>query len=153
MKKKLFSRTLYIILLSSLSFINSKAQENEIPKMIPLLDATYGMGVSNNIPTYVGSISFYNTHGLLKSKKLRLGYGLRFIGFGSSELNYITAPAKLTSDPFKIDTLIVKKPFTLGSNLSFHIEYIIIPKLKVGFNIDVAGVGFGSQRNTNFNKY
>jgi hypothetical protein len=142
--------TIFILSLSLLSFIQSKAQENKIPKMIPLLDASYGMGISNSNPTYAAAFTFYNTHGLLKSKKLRLGYGLRFLGFGSSELNYITAPAKLTSDPLKIDSLVVKNPFTLSSNISFHIEYIIIPKLKVGFNIDVAGIGFGSKRNTEF---
>jgi hypothetical protein len=136
---------------TQLSAQESKAPENpEIPKMAPLIDATYGMGINSGKPIFLGSLSFYNTHGLLKSKKLRLGYGLRFSGFGSSDgINYITAPFNLTKDPDKIDTLLVSNPLTMGLNVSLHIEYIIIPRLKIGFNIDAIGVGFGPQQKNN----
>lgn len=144
MKKLLFA----FIFSATLSTIN--AQENLIPKTVENFDLAFAMGMNNSNPNFAAALSFNRTHGLLKSKKLRLGYGLRFSGFGSSDpINYITAPFNLTKDPDKIDTLLVSNPLTMGLNLSLHIEYIIIPRLKIGFNIDAFGIGFGPQQKDN----
>jgi hypothetical protein len=143
MKKQLLFLILFAI--ANLSYA-----QHEIPKTVENFDLALAMGMHNSNPNFTGSLSFNRTHGLLKSHKLRLGYGLRFSGFGSAaDVNYITAPYRLTKDPSKIDTLLVAKPFTLGLNATLHIEYIIIPRLKIGFNIDAIGIGFGTQKKNN----
>jgi hypothetical protein len=142
---KIFFFSFLLLLISYQS--NAQAQ---IPKTIENFDMAFAIGAKNSTPLFSGAFSFNRTHGLLKSKKLRLGYGLRFIGFGSSgNVDYITAPYRLTKDPDKIDTLVVNKPTTLSLNASLHIEYIIIPRLKIGFNIDAVGIGFGQIRKDN----
>jgi hypothetical protein len=95
-------------------------------------------------------LSIYRTHGLLKSKKLRLGYGIRFSRFAGSNLTYITAPADLTANENTIDSLLVPNSSTLGLSAAIHIEYLLSSKFKVGFNIDAIGLGFGSETDSRF---
>lgn len=124
--------------------------QTEIPKTTENFDLSLGLGMHNSNPLFSSSLSFNRTHGLLKSRKLRLGYGLRYTVFGSNaDVNYITAPYRLTKDPDKIDSLFITKPLSMSLNASLHIEYIIIPRLKVGFDIDAIGIGFGSLKEDN----
>jgi len=127
-------------------FPKLKAQDTEVPRTMQYVDLAVGAGDG----IYTGALSWNRTHGLLKSKKLRLGYGLRFSAFSGSNLNYITAPANLTANEATIDTLLVNSPLTLGLSASIHIEYLISSKFRVGFNIDALGLGFGSESNTTF---
>lgn len=108
------------------------------------------LGFSTGSSTYSGSLSFNRTHGILKSKKLRIGYGLRFSGFGGSDLYYTTAPAKYSTKVETIDSIFVKNPLTMSLNAAIHIEYNITQKFKLGFNIDAIGFGFGSKQNVDF---
>jgi hypothetical protein len=88
-----------------------QAQDPEIPATLETFDLAFGLGFDMGKPTFLGALSFNRTHGLLKSKKLRLGYGIRVLGFGATSLNYTTAPAKLTAQK-RIDTLVVNKPLS-----------------------------------------
>ncbi len=108
------------------------------------------LGLSAGSSTYSGSLSFNRTHGLLKSKKLRLGYGIRFSGFGGTDLYYTTAPAKYSTKVETVDSIFVKSPLTMGINGVIHIEYNFTPKLKIGFNIDAIGMGFGKKQTVDF---
>jgi hypothetical protein len=139
-------KTILILAICLLVFPKLKSQDNEIPKTIQAFDLAVGVGDG----IYSGALSWNRTHGLLKSKKLRLGYGVRFSGFGGNNLNYTTAPAKLASDDATVDTLTVNSPLSMGLSASIHIEYFITTKFRVGFNIDAIGVGFGSESNTTF---
>lgn len=140
MKKLLFFGFLTLI------FINGKAQQNPIPSKLAAFDLALGVGSSVSS----GALSFNQTHGLLASKKLRLGYGLRLSAFSGSELTYITAPAKLTKEPATVDTFNIKSPLSMGLSATLHIEYLLSQKLRVGFNIDIVGLGFGSSQNGDF---
>ncbi len=124
--------------------------QTEIPKTIENFDLSFGLGMHNSNPLFSGSLSFNRTHGLLKSRKLRLGYGIRYTAFGSAaDVYYSSAPYRITKDPDKVDSLIIRKPLSMSLNASVHIEYIIIPRLKVGFDIDAIGIGFGSLKKDN----
>ena len=120
-------------------------------KAIPASTQSYfdlAAGAGNQV--YSGALSYNRTHGLLESKKLRLGYGLRFSAFSGNQLNYITAPAKLTKEAATTDTLNIKSPLSMGISATVNIEYLLSPKLRLGFNIDVVGLGFGSAQNSEF---
>jgi hypothetical protein len=124
----------------------SYSQNDAVLKTVSHFDAMFGVGEN----VFTGGVSWNRTHGILKSKKLRLGYGLRFSGISGNDLYYATAPADLTSDPENIDSILVGSPLNLALNAAVYLEYLISPKLKVGFNIDAIGVGFGQSQNTTY---
>lgn len=126
------------------------AQENPMPLVHNNFDLSISAGPDNSSLNFGGNLSFYRDHGLLKSKKLRLGYGLRIGGFGGSRLTYITAPARLTIDQSTIDTLMVQNPLSMYLNAAITAEYYIVKKFKVGFNIDLIGLGFGTKSDVSF---
>jgi hypothetical protein len=141
--------SLLLVFILALGF-QLKAQETEISPLLQSFTGTFGVGMAESSPTFVWSLSYEQTHGLLKSKKLRLGYGLRFGAFmRSNDLTYITAPYRLTKDEL-IDTLVIANPQNFSLNAAFHLEYIFVPKFKAGFNIDVVGLSFGGQRDANY---
>lgn len=124
----------------------AQGQNVEIPKTIVYFDLTLGAGTD----IFTGGISWNRTHGILESKKLRLGYGLRFSGISGSNLFYATAPAKLTKEPENIDSIRVTSPLNLAMNAAIYLEYLISPKFKIGFNIDAIGIGFGGEKNVSY---
>jgi hypothetical protein len=142
---KTILRTICVLTILVFTLQKLSAQSNEIPKVSKSYEATIGFGDG-----ITGSISWNRIHGLFQSNKIRAGYGLRLSAFGGSNLDYITAPANLTSNNETIDTLIVDSPLTMGLSAVIHIEYMLSPKLKLGFNIDALGVGFGRQSDAQF---
>mgnify|MGYP000592346363 CR=1 FL=1 len=128
------------ILLSLSLFAQEEKEPVVLSKSETALDGAFAIGGG----VYSGALGVYRTHGLLKNKRLRVGYGLRLSGFMGSDLNYITAPAKLTADPAKIDTFNIGEPISAGLNASIHLGYFVTPKLMLGFNIDAVGIGFGA---------
>lgn len=110
-----------------------------ITRVSSRVDFSAAVGAS----VYSASLGATRTHGLLKSNKLRLGYGLRFSGMYGNDLNYTTAPAKLIAED-KVDTFFIGEPISLGLNAVIHIGYQFTPKLYAGFNIDAVGLGFGA---------
>jgi hypothetical protein len=146
MKTLSFLAILFLALISVQTF----AQDSEIPKTAQHFDLALAMGPNEAGVNLAAALSWNRTHGLLKSRKLRLGYGLRLGAFGSgSTLTYITAPAKLTGDNATIDSLLISKPFMLNLNASLHIEYLFVERFKAGFNIDAIGIGFGPTKKNN----
>ncbi len=124
-----------------------QAQNPTLPKKESNVDLALGLGENSS---FSYAFSWNTSYGLFSSNKFRLGYGIRFSGFTGSELNYITAPADLTSDDQTIDTLLVNSPHSMGLSALVNIQYQFSPKFKLGFNIDAIGLGFGSSDNSRF---
>ncbi|WP_163377587.1 hypothetical protein [Cyclobacterium sp. SYSU L10401] len=124
-----------------------QAQDMALPKKESNIDLALGMGENSS---FSYALSWNTSYGLFSSNKFRLGYGIRFSGFTGSELNYITAPADLTGDDATIDTLLVNSPHSMGLSALINLQYQFSSKFKLGFNIDVIGVGFGSTDNSRF---
>jgi hypothetical protein len=111
---------------------------------------------------FSGSISWSHLYGFGKSKSFKIGYGIRYTGMIGSDLEFNTAPAKLTSGEqgpqvlfvenieANIDTFRVKKAAIHALNLAIYLQYNITPKLHVGFNIDAIGVSFGKKASGTF---
>lgn len=125
----------------------AKAQQTSIPEKDQYFDLAFGIG-ENSLTSY--SLSWNKNYGLFASKKLRLGYGVRFSGLNGKEINYITAPANLTGDDATIDTLYMGKANTMALNAMINLQYQFHPKIKLGFNIDAIGLGFGGEQSANF---
>lgn len=145
MKKIVFTS---IILILSIQLIAQNEKTNlAISKSETAVDGAFAIGAG----VYSGALGIYRTHGLLENKRLRVGYGLRISSFVGSNLDYITAPAKLTlADPPLIDTFQIGNPATAGLSAGIHLGYFITPKFMIGFNIDAIGIGFGASTNGTF---
>jgi len=105
-----------------------------------------------------GTLDWHHLHGIGKSKRFKLGYGVRFTSQFGKNLDYLTAPAELTSEttglgvlfsetiPENIDTVSFSKTQFNALNLAFYMEYAITKRWDVGFNIDVIGFSFGARQ-------
>lgn len=97
-----------------------------------------------------------------KNEKVIIGLGTRFTGFVGRSQYFVTAPARLTSDGtgplviFKenitanMDSFLLKKPGIYALNAMINLGYKLNSTLKLGFNIDLVGVSFGSRRQGNY---
>lgn len=62
-------------------------------------------GVAGGPGAVMGTIGVEKDFSLLESKKLHINPGVRLNIYSGSDLDYITAPAALTSDDANLDTL------------------------------------------------
>lgn len=111
---------------------------------------------------FSGALSWVHFYGVGKSKKFKVGYGIRYTGYSGKDQNYITAPAKLTSgktgpqvlfaeiNPANYDTLFMAKAQHNSINLSINLQYTLFKKFEVGFNIDAVGFTFGAEQTGKF---
>jgi len=108
------------------------------------------------------SANYHHLHGLGKAKKFSVGYGVRFTSNYGKKVDFITAPAKLTSGSTGLgviftenklenfDTLSLAKYAVNTLNLSIHLNYKFHPKWDVEFNIDALGFSFGKQQTADY---
>jgi hypothetical protein len=80
------------------------------------------------------------------SDKFHINPGVRLSIFSGNDLDYITAPAKYTKNDDQVDTLSFATPQSAFANLYVRLGYDITEKLSISFDIDVAGVSFGSEQ-------
>lgn len=84
-------------------------------------------------------------HRLGKNDKFLLGYGVRFTSFNGGTVDYLTAPASLTSEGIS-DTLVLGSPSVYSLNAFVQLGYQINSKWSATFDIDVVGASFGAER-------
>jgi hypothetical protein len=133
-----------------LSFQCIHAQEVVGTPTVSKVESNIDFALAFGANAYSTALGFNRTHGLLKSHKLRIGYGVRLSSLFGQNLNYTSAPPELSLEPTLVDTLLVASPITLGLNANIHLGYFITPKFQVGFNIDVIGLGFGATNRSTF---
>ena len=94
--------------------------------------STYKEGNSFSLAVNVGASSFANSlgwnhlYGIGKSKRFKVGYGLRLTNFFGSDLDFTTAPAKYTSGKSSIVAL-------FSENIIANIDTISIQKVQTNF--------------------
>ncbi|MFT5953055.1 MAG: hypothetical protein ACI9AU_001783 [Bacteroidia bacterium] len=81
------------------------------------------------------------------SDKFHINPGVRLSVYNGNDLEYITAPAEYTSNDDQIDTLNFGTVQNNFANLYVRLGYDITEKFSISFDIDVAGVSFGSEQN------
>jgi hypothetical protein len=105
-------------------------------------------GASVGSGSFMGTIGVEKGFSLLSSKKLHINPGIRANIFSGGDLDYITAPAKLTADDANVDTVLMADPQMSFVNLFVRIEYDLSEKWGVGFNIDLVGLTLGANQTT-----
>jgi len=129
----------------------SLGQEAVAPRRVNYAE----LSVSAAGQQFAGAGAYSLNWGIGKSRKFRIGAGVRYTGFYANKRDYVTAPASLTSNQTgpqvlfaetfneNLDTLNLETTYTNILNLYTSLEYRVHPKLDLGFNIDVFGFGFG----------
>ncbi len=111
------------------------------------------------------ALSWVHYHNITRNKKFKIGYGVRVNSQFGRNLNYATAPAKLTSGKTgpgvffsetineNIDTLYVSTAQNNSLNISINLQYTFFRKLDLGFNIDAIGFSFGGNTTGRYDAY
>ena len=160
MRDKLNTKTLYIFILAVISSAGTSLVAQE---KIPYRNHNhFELSISGSGGKFSGALSWAHINKLTKRlPNLKVGYGIRFTSFVAANKFYVTAPAKYTSPvqnlltifsetiEQNIDTIGTPTANTNSLNVAIHIEYAIAKKFDVGFNIDVVGVSFGSEKTFN----
>lgn len=153
---------MYKLLLFALSIFPmlSFSQSRKIP-FIARTSHEVGATLSSNGSASALGLTFNQYWGFGKKKKnFKVGVGARLSSsYGSNSLEYITAPARLTSGKTgpavffadqiekNIDTLSLGGTQVNSLNLYLALRYDFAKKWGVEFNIDMAGVSIGASKN------
>jgi hypothetical protein len=148
--------SLYILLLLPFSLF---AQKDFTPyQSTEHLELTF----SGSGGQYSAALSGAKLYGFGAMKRFKAGFGLRFTSYFGNGQDYLTAPARLTSGktgptviftediPANFDTLSLPSSQVNFLNASIFLQYSILPRLDVGFNIDAIGFSFGGEQSGTF---
>jgi hypothetical protein len=145
-------------------FITRAQNENKVGRPFKYHN-NFDLSLATNINQHAAALSWVKFHAVTKNQAFKIGYGLRFTAQGGKSLNYVTAPAILTSkqtgpqvlfSPIyyeNVDTFSVSRSQNNLVNLSINLQYTIKSKLDIGFNIDALGFGFGKKTTGKYNAY
>lgn len=135
-------------LLFSLIFITltASAQQKDSKLKETFTDLTIGF-TSKQTSIAAGYLTNWT---LGKKKRFYIGTGLRLNAVYSKNQLLTSAPPKLASDLAKTDTLIGSNNQFYAFNAIINVGYHISPKLDAGFNIDLIGFSFGSNKTAQF---
>ncbi len=109
-----------------------------------------------------GTLSWTKLHNVTKNQKFKIGYGVRLTSQIGKDLDFVTAPARLTSNQTgpqvlfspifaeNYDTIRFSNTQLNALNLNIHLQYTIKTKFDIGFNIDAIGFTFGSKVSGNY---
>lgn len=141
-----------------LSFIKcTYAQDTNTVKKGYKYNNHFDLALAGTGNQFLTALSWVHLHPITKKQRFKIGYGVRFNSYFGKNLNYVTAPAILTSkqtgpgvlfsETFyeNIDTFYVSNSQQNALNLSINLQYTIKQKFDIGFNIDAAGISFGSK--------
>jgi hypothetical protein len=92
-----------------------------------------------------GGVSAWACRGFGRNQKFMAGLGIRHSSHFSKNRDFITAPARLTSDEKNLDTLTLSGNIH-SVNLALDLRYCLNSTFALGFNIDLAGLSFGPEQ-------
>jgi len=148
MKKILLFSTLAILV-----YNRGFAQDAPVIKIGYKYDNNFDLALATSGNQSLGALSWVHFHSVTKKKRFKIGYGIRFNVSNGRNINFITAPANLTSNIKNIDTFYVSKYQNNFLNVSINLQYTIKEKFDIGFNIDAAGFSFGGKTKGKYNAY
>jgi hypothetical protein len=131
-------KKLIILSITLLCFAVSAFAQTDYPAKMTNADVALSFG--NGFST---AFSYNKLWGLGAKKRFKIGAGARLTSFFGSKLDFITAPANLTSKPEMVDTVNFASVQSNALNLNIQLQYSF-NKLDIGFNIDAIGASFGA---------
>lgn len=155
----LFAVTLLPI--SLLAQVNQAPVTNRFPDF-KRITQTIDLGLATTGDFTTTALSINRLHGLGRSHRFRIGYGLRLTSAFGRDTDYRTAPANLTSGSqsivalfsedivANIDTLRLPTTQVNSLNVSINLEYALTRRFDIGINIDAIGISVGARRTGTF---
>ena len=141
MPTNLFRLSHFFIPLFYTAFIfRANAQEN--PGKFSFA-AEAGLRVSSGMQG--GGLSVWANRGFGRKQKFLLGLGIRHTSHFSKNKDFITAPARFTSDEKNLDTLVLSGNIH-SVNLALDLRYCLSSTFALGFNIDITGLSIGPEQ-------
>jgi len=148
MTKNLFSLSLFLTLVFYAAFIfGANAQEK--PRKFSFA-AEAGLRASSGMQG--GGLSAWAYRGFGRKQNFLVGLGIRHSSHFSKNRDYITAPARFTSDEKNLDTLVLSGSIH-SVNLALDLRYSLNTTFALGFNIDLLGLSFGPEQNGKLNEF
>lgn len=153
-RESLFTALLILFSLSSFS------QENTTKGFRS--NTNFDLALAASSDQFSGALSWAHFYNIGKNKKFKVGYGIRYTGYSGKNQNYITAPAKLTTEktgpqvlfaevnPANFDTLFMAKAQHNSINVTINLQYTLFKNFELGFNIDAVGFTFGAEQTGKF---
>lgn len=91
------------------------------------------------------TLGFSHLYGFGSSRRFKLGYGVRLSSFFGSNREFTAAPADLASED-NPESFFVESSQSNAINLGLYTDYSITENVLIGFNIDLIGFSFGSEK-------
>jgi hypothetical protein len=92
-----------------------------------------------------GGLSAWAYRGFGRQQKFLVGLGIRHTSHFSNNRDFITAPARFTSDEKNLDTLMLSGSIH-SLNLALDLRYRLNSTFALGFNIDLLGLSIGPKQ-------
>jgi len=93
-----------------------------------------------------GTVSASHQLGLFGTKRIRLGYGLRYSLIArTDQAEFTVARASLIQQGIR-EPVLIDQSRNHALNLAAYANYRVLAAVEAGFNIDVIGLGFGPAR-------
>ncbi len=122
------------------------AQKTDSKLKASFTDLTIGFA-SNQTSISTG---YFTNWTVGKKKRFYIGTGLRLNAVFSKNQVFTSAPPKLAADLANTDSLLGGSNQFYSFNAIINLGYHISPKLDAGFNIDLIGFSFGSNKTAQF---
>ena len=141
MTKNPFRLSLFLIPVFYAAFIfRANAQEN--PRKFSFA-AEAGLRASPGMQG--GGLSAWAYRGFGRKQRFMAGLGIRHSSHFFKNRDFITAPARFTSDEKNLDTLALSGSLH-SVNLALDLRYCLNSTFALGFNIDLTGLSFGPEQ-------
>lgn len=146
----------YLLIAFIFSTLLVSAQDVASEKKGYKFDNNFDLSLATNGNQSAIALSWVKFHAPFKKHRFKIGYGIRYTAQFGKNLEYYTAPAKITSGQTgpqvlfsevlynNIDTFKVSSTQHNSINVSINLQYTIKQKIDIGFNIDAIGFAFGN---------
>lgn len=132
-----------IVLLAIITSTGLNAQRFENPDY----SLDIGIGIGN---ISYGGLMFRKNFYLGAKKKIIVAPGIR-LGYSTGQsADYISAPANITKEEAKVDTVAFGGTQIISTSLAINLGYQVNKKLSVLFDIDLFGLSFGKEQTGTF---
>ncbi|GAB4019514.1 hypothetical protein GCM10028808_57510 [Spirosoma migulaei] len=143
--------------------IRAQSTETDVPDYARITQRI-DLGFATNGTYSTLALSINRLHGIGRSHRFRVGYGLRLTAAAGRDTEYKTAPSSLVKGPGhgsvlglfsknlidNLDTLDVPSTQANSLNISLNQEYAISHRVDIGFNIDLIGFTLGPNQQGRF---
>ncbi|MCC5945106.1 MAG: hypothetical protein JJT94_09225 [Bernardetiaceae bacterium] len=135
----------FFILFGLAFFLFCEKSEAQPRRKVSNWHHNFGLSVGGGNNQLAASLKWFHLYGVDSEQRFRIGYGFRLNFTGGGDIPFYSAPYELRKDKATTDTLELKEPQLISLNIGLYMTYSITERWLLGFNMDLAGAGFGAE--------